>query len=463
MKHFRKTGLLVLTGFLLSCASGSKVSTSFELKKYDQIKLKNGLQILMIKDDSLPYISMGLLVKSGYSQDPVSQSGLSTFLGQMIGKGTKEKNAIQMADELALIGGEMDTVVDSDFTFISASGLSNYQHELLDLYSDAILNPVFPGNEIKRLKRKTLAQIQKKIDKPRYVASRAFKSYLYGTHPYSNPSGGTYRDVRSFKKKHIVRHYLRYYRPNNALLAIVGNYDAKFVETVQSRFGTWSPRKQNPVVFPQVPKIEGVNVQLVHRPDLVQSQIRIGHKGIKRDNPDFLVVRVMNTALGGAFASRLNDRIRKDLGLTYSISSSFDARANHGPFTISTFTRNEKVGQTVRETIKVLKEYVDKGITEEELARVKGYLKGTFPRAIETPERLAFNLLALRYYKIKDDYLENYLINIDKITQNQVNAALKKYLDPNNLKVVVYSKKKVALPQLRKIGVVEVKPYKVYR
>ena len=169
------------------------------------------------------------------------------------------------------------------------------------------------------------------------------------------------------------------------------------------------------------------------------------------------MLRLANTILGGAFASRLNSRIRRDLGLTYNIGSHFDALQDTGPFEISTFTKNQTVGQTVSETLKILSDFKANGVTSDEVDSTKGYLKGIFPSAIETPEKLAFNLMILRFYELPDTYLTNYLRNIDRISASDVNRAIKKHIDDKNLKVLVYTSAETVLPQLEPIGKVEVK------
>ena len=177
---------------------------------------------------------------------------------------------------------------------------------------------------------------------------------------------------------------------------------------------------------------------------------------LSASNPDFLRLRIANTILGRGFVSRLMDHVRDNLGLTYSISSDFDARLDKGPFSITTFTKNQTTGKIIQEILTILETFHKEGVTKKEVSLAKKYLLGIFPQAIDTPERLAFNLLILRLYGVSDNYLRTYQSKISKITTRQVNAAIKKHLDPYNLKILIYANSKV-LPQIRSFGIVEVR------
>ena len=118
-------------------------------------------------------------------------------------------------------------------------------------------------------------------------------------------------------------------------------------------------------------------------------------------------MRLANLILGGEFASRLNQHVRDDLGLTYSISSEIDSRKFAGTFEISTFTRNEKVTETLLTTYQDVQKFIAEGINEKELRAAKSFLLGQFPLALETVDRLGYQLILLRAYGISDDYLHS--------------------------------------------------------
>lgn len=423
-----------------STTSGDGVTT---LRTYRETQLPNGLKVLFLPDQTLPALSFGLLIRAGAATDPEGQAGLSNLVSDLLDQGTKRRNAVQIADELGRIGASFRTSVDYDYTYLALSGLSFSSNDLLQNFTEIATMPAFPDAEITRVKKQTLASIERNLDNPRAVADLAMLDVLYGAHPYGRSVAGPLKQVSNLSKKNVIQHYLRYYRPNNSILVVVGKFDGDFEKKVESAFGAWSKRdlQKNELSTPKV--VPGIHVRVVDKTGLSQAQIRIASLGIKRQDSDFLALRLANTILGGAFASRLNDKIRKELGLTYSINSSFDSRLERGPFEISTFTKVDSIEKVVTETIKLYREFIAKGVTDEELNRARGYLKGIFPQAIETSDKLAFNLVLLRLYGIPDRYLTHYIHDLDQLSVSDVNAAIRKHMKPDDLSIVVHAPKEM--------------------
>lgn len=465
MKHISKKALpsLLVIAALVGCGSPEKKteivnkeekpsgasSAGFKLRPMREVQLENGLRILFITDNSLPRVSMTMLVKVGARQDPQGKEGLNFLASQLLEQGTQSKNAMVVADELGQLGTEINIEPGSDFTMIAMDSLVNSSEKLLGLYSDIVMNPAFLDVEVNRAKSQTVAQQQKKIDNPSNYANDAFDEFLFKGHPYANDITGTPVTVKKITKQDIIRHYLNNYRPNNAQLAVVGRFDKAFEAKVGEAFKKWSGKPIRDFTTPELKPIEGVDVKLVSRAGLQQAQIRIGSFGIRRNDPDFLKLRLANVALGGEFGSRLNQHVRDDLGLTYSIYSYFDSRADRGPFAINTFTKNETIGKTLDESLKVFSDFVDKGLTEAELKASKEQMLGQFPRAIETADRLAYNILILNYYGVPLSYLQDFNKNVAALTLADVNQSIKKNLSAKNIRVLVYADEKKVGDQLK--------------
>lgn len=456
-------GFLIATFLLSGCASkpavqyGTSKSTSTSgagitsLRPYRETELSNGLKVLFLPDPTLPALSLGLLVRAGATTDPVGQAGLSNFVADLLDQGTQRRNANQISDQLGLIGASFRASVDYDYSYLAISGLSATSSELLSNFVELATEPAFPDAEIARVKKQTLASIERSLDNPRAVADLATLKALFGDHPYGRSVGGPMKEVAKLSKKNVIQHYLRYYRPNNSILVVVGKFNSEFENKVAAAFGSWT-RRDIPQLALETPKvIPGLRVRVVEKAGLSQAQIRFVGLGIKRKDESFMPLRVANTILGGAFASRLNDKIRKELGLTYSINSSFDSRIEKGPFEISTFTKVESIEKVVSETVKLYRDFISKGITNEELARAKGYLKGIFPQAIETVDKLGFNLVLLRLYGIPDRYLTHYIYDLDSVTVSQVNAAIRREMKPDDLAIVIHAPKE-ATESLKTFG-----------
>lgn len=434
-----------------------KPSSSFKLPSFEEKTLSNGLTVLFVPDESLPYVSYSLLVKGGSSIDPADQSGLTAFVADLLDQGTAKHTAPQLADALADLGSEFEGSVTSDYALFGCSALSSDAGALADLFTEILTQPSFAAEEVERTSKKTIAQLKKRIDSPDAFIDLAWDESIFGpNHPYSHPVNGTVKSVQQFKRKNIIQHYLKFFRPNNSILSVVGKITPEVRTKIEESFGHWEKRNITPPTLPDVPKVEGMQLLVVNKPGLVQSQIRIGHPGIKRNDPDFLTLRVANTILGGAFSSRLVNHVRRDLGLTYSISSAFDARQGQGVFEVSTFTKNQTLAKTIEESMVVLNEFKNKGVSEEEVNQAKGYMAGMFPTSIETAEKLAFNLMVLRLYGISDNYLRHYLGNLADINADQVNRAIKAHIDPSNVKMVTFSSASDVAAQLKTLKGVNV-------
>ncbi len=440
-------------------AATVKLTKSIANHSVQEVVLGNGLNVLYLDDSSLPYVSLALMVKAGSSYDPDGLEGLTKFVAELVDKGTKKKKATEVAEAFAGIGSDFNASVANDYTIFSAGSLSADSQRLVDEFADIIIQPTMTDDEVTRVRQQLLAEIVARRDQPEVIADQSFMQLLYGKHPYSKSTIGQKSTIEAIKKKNIIQHYLKYFRPNNSYLAVVGKVDDALRAKIQARFSEWIRQDVTPVNVNQAVKNEGPKIRLITKGDSQQAQIRLGHLGIQRNHPEFVTLRVANTALGGAFNSRLVNRVRRDLGLTYDIASEFDADLGVGPFLISTFTKSETVGKVIREVEAVVREYCDKGISLEELEATKGYLKGMFPRAIETSEKLAQNLLLLRLYGVSDNYLRDYLANVDELTVREVNKAIRQYIKPEQFRISVFGNPSVET-QLKEIGTLDVKSSK---
>lgn len=456
-------GFLFLV-FLTSCSAPEKkiVSPSLEpvskpalvagpihLKPAREVVLDNGLKVIFVRDQSLPRISLMLMVKAGIREEVEGKGGINAVTAQLLEQGTANKNANQVADAFAELGTEFSVTPGDDATLLSSDGLSTSSEELLNLFYEVISSPSFKEDEIKRMKSQFLASIKKRIDNPSAMIEVNFQNVLFEGHPYSRALIGDEKSLAKIKKQDIVKHYLNWYRPNNSELAVVGSFGDSFEKKVAETFRKWPQRPLKKIVIPQLSNLTDLKMKVFSKPGLAQTQIRIGQRGVPRQNSDYLKLKLANEILGGGFVSRLNQKIRDDLGLTYSVGSFMDARLDRGSLGISTFTKNESVAQTINEALKVLEEYVSRGVTENELRAAKNLLIGQFPKSVETADRVATNYLFLDLYGIPRTYLTNYYRNIEEINLGEVNEVIKKYYSSRFLRIVIYGDEKLIGEQLK--------------
>lgn len=465
-KLISSLSLLLVVTSLTSCSSSPKADKaaaakgpvketvvrsagSFQMRPYKQVVLENGLKLYFVRDTSLPRLSFTLLVKSGTLQEPKGFAGLNSLTANLLEQGTQTRSAMVLADELGSLGTALDIEANSDFTTIYADALTTGADKLLNLFADVTMNPAFKDAEIGRLKSQMVAALKKKVDDPSRYADSRMDAFLYGEHPYSRDVLGDIASVSKIKKQNIIRHYLSFYKPNNASLAVVGNFTDEYEKNVEAAFAKWTKRKTPEVTWSAPPPVESVQVKLIVKKGLQQTQIRLSSIGVARNNDKFLPLRLSNETLGGGFASRLNQKVRDDLGLTYSIYSGFDARKDTGSFEISTFSKNESAGQTLQETLNVLQDYSKTGANDSETAAGKSQLIGQFPRVIETADRLAYNLMVLDLMGIPADYLSNFIKNVSRLKSKAAHESFTQVVDPTKIKILVYGDEKI-IPQFEK-------------
>ncbi len=466
MRNLATIALLFVSA--TACASGGRLKSQppadggFQLKKAEVQTLDNGLTIYWLPDPALPSVSLQMMFKSGSGQDPVGKEGIAGFTGAMLEKGTARRAALQISEDLEQIGSDFGVDVQPDYTIASASALSFNKDQALTLFGELILKPTFPNKELERQRKLVLASLQKLADRPDDFSEYLLPKFLYGKHPYGHEATGTPRSIKGLKKFDLEKYYSQHYTPGNAVLAVTGQYDEAWKKKVVATFAKWKAKQTKTWDPGEFPAWKGTELLLVNRDDLNQAQIQIGFKGIPRNIPEYMELRAALKVLGESFGSRLFEEIREKRGLTYHIHAWFDPRLKPGPMGIYTFTRLEKIGETVEETLKTYREFVEKGVTDEEVAEVKALMRGQFPRLFETTESLAKQMLVLNRYDVSHDYLANYLASLDAITKDSINASIKKYFDPSNLKILVYAPRGQAEETLKKLGKLEVRDYKEF-
>lgn len=443
----------------LGCSSLSK--SQFKLRDYSELQLSNGLRVTLIPDQKLPYFTLNLLVKSGSLADPQGKAGVANLAAALLDQGTKTKTALRLADELEQKGSEFGASVSNEYTRITGTSLSLYKDELLSLFSDMLQNPAYSVSEIRRYKQQTISSLKKTVDNPGSLTRKAYGRYIFTGHDYGkNPV--TVRSISSIKRSDLVKFHKKHYNADNTNLYVVGKFGPNIKLKLEKAFGGLESGVSQSKKLADPVKPKGRQILLVTKKDLKQSQVAMGHPSIFRNHPDYLKLQIAGTILGRGFSSRLLKEIRVKRGLTYSIGAYFNAQKSAGSFNISTFSRNEKAAEIVRETLKVVDKFVQEGITEEELSVAQGLLKGGFPRLIETPEDLANNMQLLNFMGVGVDYLKNYQSRISSYSVADINKAIKKHMSAQNIKIVVFAPYKTSHKALTAIGQVQTRSYREY-
>jgi predicted Zn-dependent peptidase len=391
-----------MTAALLGTTVDANAQGSLSMPPFKKVKLNNGLTLLLSEQHEAPIVSFNFIVRAGSVDDPAGKEGVASLAAGLLRKGTSTRSADQISGDLDFIGGELDAGASYDYSNGGAEFVKKDISQGLEILADVLQNPTFPQDEVTKLLKQRADQIRAAKDQAQSVISSYFGSYLFGNHPYSRPVTGDERSIASITRDDIVRFYQAHYKPDQVILAVVGDFNTAEMETLmKNRFGSWQGRGAPSTKLADAVEFTGKKLLLVDKPDATQTYYQIGNVGVTRNNPDRIFIQVVNTLFGGRFTSMLNSELRIQTGLTYGASSSFNQRRARGPFAISTYTRNEKTEEAIDRTLALLKRLHEKGVTEEELKSAKAYLKGQFPPTIETSDQVAGLLSQLEFYGLE--------------------------------------------------------------
>jgi predicted Zn-dependent peptidase len=416
-----------------------KPAPAVQLPKFQKATLANGLEVRLVEHHELPTVAFNLVIQAGSDHDPVSQPGIASMTADVIDEGTATRTSLGLAEELELIGASVGVNSGIDGSFMSLNVLTKHLPKGLELFADVLLHPTFPQKEFDRLKKQRMTALAQQKDQPPVIANNAYSYILYGAdHPYGNNAAGTEASLAAMTRDQLVTFYQTYYRPNNATLIVVGDVTmAEVLGSLEKALGPWASAPVPPFAIQDPKPIEKTKVFLVDKPGAPQSEVRIGYPALSRSTPDFFPVQIMNRLLGGQFSSRINLNLREKHGYTYGANSSFRFNKGMGPFTAQGGIVTEKTDSAMREFKNEIDMMREKGMDGKEMAFVKNGLIGNFALSFETPGQIAGALQNVVLYNLPEDYYNNYLQNIDKVTLADVNAVAKKYLNSDKMAMVV--------------------------
>jgi predicted Zn-dependent peptidase len=428
-------GLLVTflaTGIAFAQVDRTKLPASgpapeIKISEAETFTLANGLKVFVVKNTKLPRVSFTLVLE----RDPIlegDKAGLSTFIGDMMMGGTKNRTKDQLDQEIDFIGASLS----ASSTSVSVSSLKEHQGKVLDLMADVLFNPVFPQPELDKLKKQSLTGLATTKDDPQAISSRLSRAVLYGkNHPYGESQ--TEQTTKNITLEDVKGYYATYFKPNIAYLAIVGDIDkAEAQKVVNQYFGAWKKGVVPTFTYPMPVRAAKQAVALVDRSSSVQSVIDVTQPvAMKIGDADYISSRLLNQILGGGSASRLFMNLREDKGFTYGAYSSIDADKLVGTISASASVRSEVTDSAVYEFVYEIKNLVDKGVTQVELDKAKAELAGSFGRSLEQPGTVANFALNTARYNLPKDYYATYLQKLNSYTVADINATAKRLIEPD--------------------------------
>ncbi|NEU08753.1 insulinase family protein [Flavihumibacter sp. R14] len=437
-------------------------TAAFKLPAYEKFSLPNGLTVYLMEQHEVPTISVSAIVPAGAIYDG-AKSGLASLTAAALQHGTKSYSKEKIEAELDFIGARLNTYASKESAGLSSKFASKDQDKVFPILKEVLADPVFNAAEFEKERKRMLSDLDRAKESPRSVIGSYWDKFMYGDHVYGNAVSGSPATVGKFNVDDLKSFYKANYSPAGSSIAVVGDFETKAMKArLTSLFGNWSKSAslQKSLAAQAVSPAKSKRVLLVNKEDARETTFLIGGQGIRRDNPDFVALEVINTAFGGRFTSWLNDELRVNSGLTYGAGSSFSPLKNAGTFYISTFTASKTTEPAIDMALKVLTKLHEKGIDEETLKSAKNYVKGQFPPDYETSGQLAGLLTQMFWYGFDESFINNFESNVDGLTVAKAREIADKYYPKDNLQFVLIGKAEEIKKIAEKYGPVTVKEIK---
>ena len=415
--------------------------------------LPNGLQVYVVEAHHLPVVSANLVLRSGSATDPKGSPGLAGFTASMLDEGTAKRDALGIANEIYALGATLGSGSTVDGSNASVRALKQNMAPALSVLSDVVLNPAFPAKEVDRLRNDRLTALVQQRDQTFQTSIRVMNACLFGpTHPYGHTVLGTEESLKKVGRDDLVRFYKAAFSPKNAALILVGDLsEAEARKLATDAFGAWKGSGASPPI-PASGAMVASRVVIVDKPGSPQTAVLAGQFGVKRSDPDYEKLDVMNTVMGGLFSSRINLNLREDKGYSYGAFSFVAQNRGVGALMAGAMVRADVTGPSVEEVLKEVQKMKDAGVTAEELKLAKESITRSLPANFETTFSTAGTIASIYIFDLPLDYYGTLPARIDAITAADVAAAAKKHLSPDRMLIVAVGDKKVIEPQIAKLS-----------
>ncbi len=401
--------------------------------------LSNGLPVWIVEMPKVPVVQINLIVRAGAAADPAGTYGLASFTAAMLDEGAGSRNALELADAIEYLGITISTGSSWDASTVGLFTPVSKLDEALPVMGDVALRPSFSDAEVERLRQERLTSLLQQRDNASTLASAGFSRLVFGPrHRYGALAMGNSASNGEMTTKEIRAFHAQYYQPRTAHLLVAGDVTpATILPKLEKTFGGWTNG-----AAPAAPALGDTTqhaakqIYLIDRPGAAQSQIRIGWIGVARHTPDYHVLEVLNTVLGGSFTSRLNQNLRERNGYSYGAGSTFDMRSTPGPFFASSGVQTDKTVESLREFFIELNA-IRQPIPADELQRAKNYLALGFPAGFETTGSVASQLGELVIHGLSESLFNEYAGKIQAVTAADVQRAANQYIQPDRFAVIV--------------------------
>ncbi len=420
-----------------------------------RVKLPNGMALLVVENHKLPIVSMSLVaLGAGTAYDSTDKPGVAAFTADMLDEGAAGMSAIDIAQEEDRLGATIALGAGVDAARVSVSTLTKTLDPTIDLLAKILVQPAFDPKDFDRVAGDRGIALELRRDRPREVAGILLAAALFGLDtPYGHPGAGVRESFKSITLGDLQAFYATRWNPATMTLVVAGDVDTtKLVAKLGTALGAWKAPGAKPARAVVAPIKVAQRLQLVDRPSAPQSDVRIGLVGLDRKDKRYYAFEVMANALGGGFTSRLNQRLREQLGITYGVGAGMDWRLSPGPFAISTAIVAPETAHGISEALAIVDGLATKDVPAAELDKAKQNLIRALPAQFGTNAGTAASFAELALHGLPDDWYAHYVAQIRKVSAADVRAVAKAAIPAGNLVIAVVGDMTKVRADLDKLG-----------
>ncbi len=426
------------TGADRSKAPATGTPPDLKLPKLQRTTLSNGLKVILAERHEVPLVNFWMTTDAGYAADQFAAPGTASMTSSLLDGGTSTRTALQISDQLAMLGAELRAYSNLDLSIVQLSSLRAKLDPSLELFADVILNPSFPESDFTRQQKQQLAAIEREQNTPVQMALRVFPGLLYGAgHAYGNPltGSGTTDSVTKMKREELVKFHQTWYRPNNATLVVVGDTTLGEIKPkLEKLFASWKTGQIPKKNVGTVSLASKSTVYLMDKPGALQSVIIAGVIAPPTANPKEIAIEAVNDGLGGMFGSRLNMNLREDKHWSYGARSLLWGARAQRPFIAFAPVQTDKTKESLAEMNKEFRGILgDHPLSADELAKIQANETLSLPGSRETEDSVGRSIIDLVQFGLPDDYYETYAGKVRALKTSDVEDAAKTVVHPDNL------------------------------
>ena len=424
---------------------------------FERAVLSNGMKVIFARRDTIPTIQMQLSVDAGYASDQFARPGVAKLAMNMLDEGTTHRNALEINEELIMLGASISTGSNLDTSFVTLSTLSSTVGDSLELYADVVLNPSFPEKELERLRLQLLNSINREQQSPLAMAQRVLPQLLYGEeHAYGNPrtGSGTIESVKSITLDELEKFHSTWFKANHSTMVVVGDTTLnEILPKLEKAFGQWRAGETPAKNIAHVDSASKVRIYLVDRPGSEQSILFSALLAAPKANPDEIAIEAMNDIIGGMSTSRINMNLREDKGWSYGAQTGLFNAKGQRLFFIYSSVQTDKTRESIEEVMKELRGFVtDHPAMQEELEKSVASNTLSLSGRWESSGAVMGSISQIVQYGLADNYFNEYADKVNALTLDEVNRIAKKIINPDAMTWVVVGDRAIIEPELSKLG-----------